>query len=439
MKFPGATSHRVFGSLLIGTVVHLATPVPAANWPGWRGGVDGSGIAAEQHAPVEWSAAKNVRWKVALPNRGNSTPIVWGDRVFVTQVVEAENFRTLMCFDRGDGKLLWQKGVTYTKPERTHKTNPYCSASPATDGERVVVTFASAGVYCYDFNGKELWKKDLGPQDHEWGNSSSPVIHGDICYVYHGPGDDAFLVALNKKDGRELWRYQEPPVKPGPRTDGFRDAREVIDGSFSTPIIVKANGRDELIMSFPQEVRALDPKTGQVLWHCAGLNPLIYTSPIYGDGVVVAMGGFLGTTIAVKAGGNGDVTGTHRLWIQERTKNRLGSGVIHNGHIYILNTDGIAECLELKTGKTLWEERLRGTGPRSESWSSMTLVSDRIYIPNQFGDTLVLRASPKFELLATNPVKEPTNSSLVLSNGEFFLRTHNSLWCISEVKSASSQ
>jgi outer membrane protein assembly factor BamB len=172
---------------------------------------------------------------------------------------------------------------------------------------------------------------------------------------------------------------------------------------------------------------------------CDGLNPLIYSSPIYGDGVIVAMGGFLGTLVAVKPGGNGNVTATHRLWKRERNRNQLGTGVIHEGYFYVLDTPGIAECLELNTGKLVWEKRVSGVGPQNESWSSMILSGDKIYILNQSGDTIVLRASPKFEIISVNSIgNELTNATLAVSDGEFFIRTHENLWCIGEGKSKTS-
>ncbi|MDQ6632162.1 MAG: ThuA domain-containing protein, partial [Verrucomicrobiota bacterium] len=214
-----------------------------------------------------------------------------------------------------------------------------------------------------------------------------------------------------------------------------------LTGSWSTPIVIE--GRDskaELILSAPEKLSAFDPKTGNELWHYDGLNPLIYGSPIYGEGVIVAMGGFQGTTIAVTTGGTGDVTATHKLWETKRTKNRLGCGVIFKGHIYVLNTPGVAECIELKTGKTIWEERLPSLGPKSDSWSSMILSGDTIYVLNQSGDTIILRASPKFEVLATNSIgNELTNASHAVSDGELFIRTHKNLWCIGENKKSASQ
>jgi outer membrane protein assembly factor BamB len=409
-----------------------------ADWPAWRGS-EGSGVASDKDLPVRWSANENIRWKAPLPDRGNSSPIVWKDRLFVAQAIEKNGLRTLMCFHRAHGKLVWQASVTHKESEETHEDNPYCSASPVTDGERVVVWHGSAGVWCYDLKGKELWHRNLGQQKHDWGYAASPVLHGDLCFVHFGPGEGTFLIALNKKTGETAWQVDLPPVQPPQRTDGFAGRRDGYIGSWSTPILVQANNRTELVLSVPEKMRAFDPQTGKPLWECGGLNPLIYTSPIYGEGVTVAMGGFLGTTIAVRPGGAGDVTATRRLWQSVRTKNRLGSGVIANGHVFILNTDGLAECLDLATGARVWEERLRGQSAKSESWSSMVLAGDKIYILNQSGETYVLRASPKFELIAVNPLDgELTNSSLAVSHGELFIRTHKNLWCISEKQSGAS-
>jgi outer membrane protein assembly factor BamB len=417
-------------SLLFVFLVALATITGAANWPNWRNGADGSGVTSETNLPLNWSATEHVAWKVALPERGNSTPVIWGDKIFLTQALEKEKKRTLMCLAKTDGKLLWKQEVVFDKAEETHPTNPYCSASPTTDGERVIVCHGSAGVFCYDFDGKEQWRRDLGPQEYEWGNASSPVIHGDRVFLYFGPGKGARLLALDKRTGKDLWRYDESETDSKGRTDGFRGNEPGMICTYATPIIVQAGEREEVVMLFPRYIRAFDPATGKELWHCDGMNPLIYCSPIAGEGTIVGMGGFFGTTVAVRPGGSGDQT-AQRLWQTVRTKNRLGSGIIHEGHIYILNTDGNAECIELKTGKTVYLQRLKAVGPNGESWSSMVRSGDRIYILNQSGDCFVLRASPKFELLATNSLgNELTNASLAVSDGRLFIRTHKNLWCI---------
>jgi len=431
--------HANFSLLVSVTGLALFSSISAvANWPAWRG-PSGQGDVTSKDIPLRWSTTENVRWKVSLPDRGNSTPAVWGEKVFISQAVEKDHLRTLMCFSRHDGKLLWQKSVKYTPKEESHEDNPPCSASPATDGERVIVAHASAGVYCYDFEGLELWQRDLGRQEFEWGSGSSPVLSGNLCFIYHGPGKGAHLVALNKKDGRTVWKYDEPAIDVGKRTDGFRGQEPGIICTYSTPLVVKAAGRDELIMSFPRYLRAFDPETGKELWHCDGLNPLVYTSPIYSDGIAVAMGGFSGNTIAVKTGGSGDVTASHRLWQSERTRAGIGTGVVRDGHVYVVNASGIADCIEIKTGKIVWSERVKGDGPKSDTWSSSVLVGDRVYHLNQSGDCVIFRASPKFELLGANSLgNEMCNASLAVSNGDVFVRTHKHLWCISQKKDAAS-
>ena len=293
----------------------LAVRPQAGNWPAWHG-PSGSGVSPETQLPVRWSARENVLWKVPLPDRGNSSPIVWGDRVFITQAIERESRLAVVCLNRANGRILWQAGIAHSEKAPTHDANPYGSASPVTDGERVIAWFGSAGIYCYDLNGKALWSRDLGKQNHQWGYAASPVIYGDWCFLNFGPGERTFLIALDKKTGKTVWKVDVPAVQAKERTDGFAGQSNGVIGSWSTPVVIKTNGRDELIVSFPEQVRAFDPKTGKELWVCDGLNPLVYSSPIYGDGVVVAMGGFLGTLVAVKPGGN--VRFTHSSAIEIR-------------------------------------------------------------------------------------------------------------------------
>jgi hypothetical protein len=416
-------------------IASLPVTVSAANWPAWRG-AGGSGVTTETALPLTWSATENVRWKVALPERGNSTPIVWGDRVFLTQAVGQQ--RTLQCFDRKDGALLWKAGPTYSGKEPTHPTNPLGSATPMTDGERVVAWFGSAGLHAYDFSGKELWSADFGKVDHEWGYGISPVLHENLCFIANGAGSETFIAAVDKQTGKVVWKNDVQFRKVTERTDGFAGNNDGVIGSWSTPLIVESAGRAELVMTWPEDMIAYDPKTGRELWRATGMNPLNYTSPTFGENVIIGSGGFGGSTIAVKPGGSGDVTGTHRLWQKIRDKQRIGSGVITGGHFYVLNTPGTAQCIELATGKQIWEERLKGSGAKSESWSSMVLSGDRIYVLNQGSDTIVLRASPKFEVLATNPLGDGmTNSSVAVSDGELFIRTQKHLWCIGQPKAAA--
>jgi outer membrane protein assembly factor BamB len=339
----------------------------------------------------------------------------------------------VIAFDRKTGAQVWQGGTRWEPKEETHEDNPYAAASPVTDGERVVAAFGSAGVFAFDFDGRPLWTRELGPQRHEWGYASSPVILGESVFVYHGPGPGSKLVALDLRTGATAWSVDLPEPVPTERADGFRGRGPGVIGSFSTPLLVKAAGRTELVMSLPESLRAYAPESGRELWRAGGLNPLIYTSPVPSGDVVVAMGGFFGSAIGIKVGGNGDVTASHRAWREERSKkNRLGTGVVKDGHLYAANMEGFFECVELQTGRQLWEERLNGPGAADGSWSSPVLVDDRIYSLNKSGDCFVIRAAPKFEVLATNTVSEPLNSSPALSDGDIFIRTWKGLWCLGD-------
>jgi outer membrane protein assembly factor BamB len=391
------------------------------NWPGWRG-PRGDGTSTETNLPTKWSPTENVRWHVKLPGPGNSSPVVWGDRVFLTQSLDkAGTQRAVMCFDRKDGKLLWQQAVPFKGKEPTHGTNPYCSATPVTDGERVIASHGSAGVLCYDFDGKQLWHRDLGSFIHIWGTAASPILYGDLVILNCGPGERTFLLAMDKKTGKDVWKVDEAGGKSGEKGNS-----EWI-GSWSTPRLVTVDGRDQLIMTWPNAVKAYDPKTGELLWIGRGLTRLVYTSPLVTPEVVVAMSGFHGSALALKIGGKGDVTETNRLW-HHATKNpqRIGSGVIIGEHVYMANAGpGTLQCIELKTGKVLWEERLG-----EPNWGSLVHADGKLYVTDQAGDTFVLAAKPQFELISRNRLREHTNASIAVSNGELFIRTHQQLWCI---------
>jgi outer membrane protein assembly factor BamB len=351
----------------------------------------------------------------------------------------------VLCFDRRTGKLLWQSGVAWTKKELTADDNPPCTPSPVTDGQRVIAWFGSAGVYCCDPDGHELWHRDLGEQKHQWGYASSIVLYRDLCFLNFGPGDRSFVIALDKQTGRTVWQFDIPVIPPtvdrqalGGPDPSVGQAASVplseIAGSWATPLIVPAAGQDELVVALPLRLVAFAPRTGEQLWSCEGPNIGAYSSPFHGDGFVAyAGGGFRNNLTVVRPGGRGDVTKTHRLWNQPlaNSQTHLGAGVIFKGHIYLVNTAGIAECFELESGKTIWTERLAGTGALGASWSSPVLAGERLYVPNRSADVFVLQAAPKFELLAVNSIGgETMNASLAVSDGNIFIRTHKKLWCI---------
>jgi outer membrane protein assembly factor BamB len=420
-------------------VLACAQAARADNWPAWRG-PHGDGHSPESNLPVKWDATHNVRWKVPLPDQGNSSPIVWGDRIFVTQASDktiwpprpasggyaAAAKRSVLCFERATGKLLWQQDTAYPEKEWTHSTNPFCSASPVTDGERVIASHGSAGMVCYDLNGKELWRHDLGKLEHIWGNASSPVLYENLVILWCGPGERQFLLAIDKVTGKTVWKVDIPGGNDG------KDGKWV--GSWCTPIVARVQDHDELILGVPREVKAFDPKTGKERWSCGGLGDLVYASPVCSpDGIVVAFSGYGGPALAVRAGGKGDVTSTHRLWHQaKKNDQRVGSPVIVGEHAYLLNATGTAQCFEIKTGKDIWDRQRVG----GQSWSSLVEAGGRFYVGSHGGEVYVLEASPTFRLLATNALgaQEKILSSLAVSDGELFLRTYRHLWCIGKGK-----
>lgn len=415
----------------------LASSVHAADWPAWRG-PSGDGHTMEKGLPTRWSRTANIRWKVALPDEGNSTPIVWGDRVFLTQASEKVNWpppgrggpasayrRALMCFDRTNGKLLWNKVVLYKEKEATHPTNPFCSASPVTDGKYVIASMGSAGAICCDLDGQEIWRKDLGQLEQIWGNASSPIIYGDLAILWCGPGERQFLLAVDKATGNTVWEVNVPGGAYGTNQSDWL-------GSWSTPIVIRVNDHDELILGVPNKLKGFGPLTGKELWSSDGQGKLVYASAVAAHGVIVSMSGFHGPALAVRPGGRGDVSKTHRLWqFAKAIPQRVGSPVIVDKHIYILNDNGIPQCFELESGKEVWNHSKREGG----SWSAMVASADgRLYVNTLDGDTLVLAASPRFELLARNSLGERTLSSVAVANGDLFIRTYKHLWCVGAEK-----
>lgn len=395
----------------------------AGDWPAFRGSA-GDGIARDDHAPLHWSPTTNILWKIALPGRGNSSPIVSRGRVFVTCAEDQGRKRNLYCFDRRTGNRLWARTIEYSGDEPAHRSNPWCASTPVTDGSRVVVWHGSAGVFCYDLKGRELWKEDLGEVRHEWGYASSPIIHRGRVIMNFGPGARTCLVALDLKHGKVLWRQEEP---------GGLDATDKrMVGSWSTPVVAKVGGRDQILCSMPTRLIACEPASGELLWFCRGLEgekvDLVYASPLISDNVGVAFTGWVnGPTIGFKLGGSGDMTAANRLWIENQPQ-RIGSGVVVDGRFYIVNAGpGTAQCMECKTGNVLWTERLEG----GESWGSVVMAAGRLYVTSRRGVTSVFRTDPtRFELLAENDLGEPSNATPAISNGQIFLRTDGHLYCV---------
>lgn len=421
----------VVASIVCGSVLSSAI---AADWPGFRG-PDNRGVSAEAKFPTEWSATKNIKWKVALPDTGNSSPVVSRGKVFVTCATENGQKRSMHCYDRRDGKELWVRTIPYEAKEVTHNTNPQCAPTPVTDGERIVVWYGSAGLHCYDFAGEMLWSRDLGDFDHVWGYASSPVLHKGLVLQMTGPGSEQKLVAVNLKDGEVVWSHDEPGGSAS------KNGRYI--GSWATPVVITVNKQEQLLLGWPTRVAGHDPATGKVLWFCTGVvsdrSDLMYTTPLIKNDTVVAMGGFRGPALGLTVGGSGDVTESQRLWHTGKSPNpqRIGSGVIVGDHVYMANADGAGsiECLDIKTGQPAWQQRRTNSGPH---WASVILAGNQLYATGQKGITRVFAADPTvYRELAVNDIGEHTNATPAFSDGEIFLRTWKTLYCIADKTGAN--
>lgn len=394
----------------------------AADWPTWRGPNSLATLpAAAGEFPVEWTA-DDIVWQTPLPGPGNSSPIISGDRLFLTQATDNGKTRSLLCFDRKSGKILWQKSIQFDGDEATHKTNPYCASTPLTDGNAVYIWQGSAGFFAYDFDGNELWKRDLGAYDHIWGNAASPVFVGNLIIQHCGPGLDARIFALDKKSGETVWETDLPEAKS-------KEAKQ-FKGSWATPLYIEAT--QQLVIGLPKALTGFDAKTGKEIWRCGGLSDLCYTDALLGDGVLFYGCGYGGPAIGMRlpaAGETGDLTESHRLWVEPKNQQRIGSGVIVGDHIFILNAPGAAQCIEAKTGKVVWVERVG-----RESWSSMLNIGGKLYVMDKNSDTHVLEPSTEFKVLAKNslPKREHTNATHAFADGQIFIRTDENLYCIGQ-------
>ena len=377
-----------------------ATP---SDWPRWRG-PEGSAVADGSPLPATWSTTRNVAWSVVVPGEGSSSPIVSGDAVFVTSALQGGTRRILHCLDRRTGATRWTLETKDADPERTSAITGHAAATPATDGRRVVAVFGNAGAVCADVSGRRLWSRALGEFDSELGLASSPILHdGRVYLVCDHDGDrsksfDSYLVALDLGTGEVLWKTERPGL--------FR--------SWSTPLVVG----DELIVSGQDEVRAYDLRSGRPRWSVGGMSGWVTPSPVAGKGVVVAVSGKDGPTVAIRPGGE-------VAWRVERGGPYVCSPVLYRDLLYVGDETGRLLCRELVSGKELYRARLRGT------YKSSPVAGDgRVYFTNEEGVTSVVQAGPEFRLLAENRLDEECLASPALADGAILLRTRTRLWCI---------
>ena len=406
-----------------------ATASDRADWPQFRG-PGGAGVAGGAAAPVEWGPDRNVLWKTELPGAGASSPVLVGDRIYLTAysgygVPGAERGdiqrlkRHLLCLDRAGGKVLWTRDVDAAQPEqeRVREDHGYATNTPAVDGERVYAFFGKSGVFAFDHEGDRQWHADVGSKTNGWGSAASPVIVGDMLVV-NASVESESVVALDRKTGKEVWR-----------AEGVRDA-------WNAPIVVDVPGGApprELVVAMFQKVLGLDPATGERLWTCdTGINWYMVPNLVAGDdGVVYCIGGRTGGALAVRAGGRGDVTTSHRLWTGTRGSN-VSSPILSDGHLYWAHENrGEIYCALVRSGEMIYEQRLDRAG---QFYASPVLSGGNLYYTTRDGRTFVVAAAPQFKLLSTN-VLEPRgtfNASPAVADGSLYIRSNRYLYCIAE-------
>lgn len=416
------------------------------NWSQWRGS-EGNGVSTEKNLPTEWSATKNIKWKTPITGRGHSSPIIWGKKIFLTtaiegaivpgakapkHVIQGEEFFhpdsvgadrrhtfKVLCLDRDTGKLLWEQtayeGTVY---DNRHRKASYASATPATDGKHVFAFFGSEGLYCYDANGKLIWKASIGQIGSLGvGTSSSPVLHENLVIVQcddENP-EESFIIAFDKKTGKEAWKV----------------ARKV-QLSWSTPLLVHTAKRTELIASGAEAVISYDPKTGKELWRHKGLESNAVPSPIAtSDTVFLASGYPTKIALAIRLGGTGDLTGTPNvIWKYAKGTAYVPSPIVYGGLTYFMTDRGILTCLDAKTGAVKYEG---GRVPVPATFTASPIAYDgKILLMSEDGDTFVLQAGATHSILRTNSLGEPIYASPAIADGKLFIRGEKHLYCIAK-------
>jgi outer membrane protein assembly factor BamB len=372
-----------------------------SNWPRWRG-PEQNGHSTENDVPVKWSP-EQVLWKVDLPGVGQSSPIIWGDRIFLTAALEQGKERLVFCVDRKSGKILWQHTAWKGQPEKSHIMNGWASASCVTDGEVVVAFFGLGGIHAYSVDGRPLWSKDLGKFESPWGVAACPILVENVVVQNCDADSDAYLVALDKRTGSEAWRTRR------------RDHR-----GWSTPIVVNAAGRRELVLNGHDGVQGYDPASGRELWFCKSATgrgePTVTPA---GDGLCVVNGLKGGEIYSVRPGGNGDVTDTHMTWHTPR----------RGDFLTVVDMDGTATCYSVADGHIYWKQRLEG-----KYSGSPIAVGGLAYFLNEDGKTFVIKPGPKLDVVSENQLSaqkgEIFRASLTPNNGQLFARSTTVLYCI---------
>lgn len=443
------TAHRVSLFALV-----LASPLCAevGSWPTWRGAA-GTGVAAEAKPPTTWSETKNVKWKTKIPGQGYSTPIVWKDRMFLLTSVAREESPataaaaeapaaapkdgkrkggfgpgpkpttvhefTVIAIDRTSGKIAWQKVARREVPhEGHHPTNTFASASPTTDGEHLYASFGSRGLYCYDLQGNLKWEKDLGDMRTRmgFGEGASPALAGNLLIVNWDHEAQSFIVALDKKTGTEVWRKERDEIS-----------------SWSTPLVVEHEGRQQVIVPASKRTRSYDAKTGELLWEAAGLTGNVIPMATTAHGMVYVMSGFRGFSIqAIKLSSRGDVSESPNIaWSVRQSAPYVPSPVLSGDRLFVCKSnDAYLSCLNALTGDFHFrDQRLEGL---RTIYASPMVANGHLYIADREGTILVLKDATQYELVATNKLNDKIDASPVAIGTELYLRGHEHLYCIAE-------
>jgi outer membrane protein assembly factor BamB len=413
--------------LIITSLLCFCSISHANDWPQFRG-PSGNATATDSNPPTTWSDTENIAWKTELPGRGASSPVVFGNRIFLTAYTgfgvdsdepgDKANLKLhVLCFERDSGKLLWNKSIKASTATQKFgqrvADHGYATATPATDGDVVYASFGVSGVVAYDMDGNLMWQAKIGDGTAGFGSASSPVVFREMVYV-NASIESNTLFAFDKQTGKEVWKAVS------------------IMKSWSSPCIAEVpDGPPELIMNQKNEIFAFDPITGEKLWWCAGVEDYIVPVPVFHDGVVYCLGGRSNRAIAVKLGGRGDVTETHKLWESTIGAN-VTSPVYHNGHLYWASDKAIENCLRASDGEEVYQQRLPA---RSRIYSSIVRGGDKLYVTTRDQGIVVLAAKPGYKELAVNVIESDEtlfNASPAISGNQLLLRTDAFLYCIGE-------
>lgn len=409
----------------------------AADWPQFRG-IDGQGIATQSKPPLEWSDTKNVRWKAELPGPGASSPIQHGQRVFVTcysgyglDLNSPGELRALkrhlICLDAASGKVLRDRSVAADAAEDGYNDrlseHGYATQTPACDGERVYAFFGKSGVLAFDLEGKQLWQADAGKgsSGRGWGSATSVVLHKDLVIV-NAADESSAILAFDKATGKQRWKAE---------------GGSYLEKVYNTPVLVPAGAdRVDLVLAVQNEVWGINPDTGKLRWYAqVPISSNMAAGVVAKDGVVYAFGGNRGPgTVAVKVGGSGDVTKTHVLWTSTRGTD-FPTPVIHDGHLYFANSQGVAYCMSAKTGEIVYQERIEAGRGRKGIYASPVMADGKIYLVTRTAGIAVIAAKPQFEQLAHNVMSADSasfNATPAIAGDTLLLRSSSAIYCIGQ-------